>query len=512
MDKTYAIMTGSVIALVALIWALASGDGPPTPSGSTSTSAPSSASAGQSQSSRITLMCAASNRAVMDAIIGQYTEETGREVDVQYGPSQALLSAIEVSDHCDLFLPADDSYLTIAHQKQLIQEQLPLATMQGVVAVKRGNPKAIERFEDLFRPDVRFVMANPESAAIGKVTRLALQDSGLWQTVSRHCQGQRGTVTEVANDILIGAADAGIVYDAVLHTYPDLEFVRVPELEPTTSLVALGVMTRTPQPSAALHFARFVAASDRGLLQYRAHGFQSVQGDPWSDHPELNLFAGSMLRPAIEHAVAQFQRREGVRVNCVYNGCGILVGQMKSGQRPDAFFACDSEFMSQVSDLFSPPVNVSQNELVILVRKGNPHQIHSLADLSKPGLRVGVGHEKKCAMGWLTKNTLREGGVEQQVMENVELQAPTGDMLVNQMRAGSLDAAVAYLSNAAGSGDMLDAVRIEGLPCSVATQPWAVARSTPYRHLAARLFDHLTSASSKADFLAEGFRWQLDKP
>ena len=76
---------------------------------------------------------------------------------------------------------------------------------------------------------------------------------------------------------------------------------------------------------------------------------------------------------------------------------------------------------------------------------------------------MGIGHEKQCAMGWVTQNTFREGGVQQEVMENVTVQTPTGDMLVNQMRAGSLDAAVVYLSNTAGSGDFLDAVRIQGL-------------------------------------------------
>lgn len=47
-------------------------------------------------------------------------------------------------------------------------------------------------------------------------------------------------------------------------------------------------------------------------------------------------------------------------------------------------------------------------------------------------------------------------------------------MLVNQMRSGSLDAAVAYLSNAAGAADFLHAIRTE---------------------------------SSKEKFTSEGFRW-----
>ncbi len=60
-----------------------------------------------------------------------------------------------------------------------------------------------------------------------------------------------------------------------------------------------------------------------------------------------------MLRPAIEQTIAEFERREGVKVTRVYNGCGILVAQMKAGEVPDAYFACDSEFMNQVNDIVS---------------------------------------------------------------------------------------------------------------------------------------------------------------
>jgi molybdate transport system substrate-binding protein len=130
--------------------------------------------------------------------------------------------------------------------------------------------------------------------------------------------------------------------------------------------------------------------------------------------------------------------------------------------------------------------------------------------LTKDGLRVGIGHEKQCAMGWVTQNTFREGGVQQEVMENVTVQTPTGDMLVNQMRAGSLDAAVVYLSNTAGSGDFLDAVRIQGLDCSVATQPYAIKPDSPNALTASRLFQQICSTDSQDSFMAEGFRWKID--
>ena len=457
----------------------------------------------------LTLFCAASKRAVVEAIRTDYEREYGRPVHVQYGPSQTLLSPMEVNEMGDLYLPADESFIELAHSKQLVAEVLPLAQMHVVVAVRRGNPKSIRSFEDLLRKDVTLAQANPEATAIGKLTQALLSRVGLWDKLRERTAAFRTTVTDVANDLVVQAADAGIVYDAVLHTYPDLEFIELPEFKEAKSDVAVGVISSSKQPSAALHFARYLAAKDRGAKRYSEFGFKSEGGDVWSDVPEISVFAGSMLRPAIDELITEFEQREGVRVTRVYNGCGILVAQMKAGQKPDAYFACDKEFMNQVTDLFPAPIDVSHNELVILVQKGNPAGIRSLKDLTRTGLRVGIGHEKQCAMGWITQNTFREGGIQQEVMANVTVQTPSGDMLVNQMRTGSLDAAVAYLSNAAGAAEYLDAIQIQGIPCSVATQPWAVAKESKHPLTTGRLFNKLSSAEAQEIFESEGFRWEL---
>jgi molybdate transport system substrate-binding protein len=495
MSRTLLALIGSLVTLVVAV-VLLSSDG----------------KRSERSKSPLTLFCAASNRAVIEAIRGDYEKEFGRQVHIQYGPSQTLLSSLEVSEIGDLYLPADDSFIAMAREKDLLAEVLPLAEMRAVVAVKRGNPKSIHKFSDLLRDDVTTVQANPDATAIGKVTRQVLTESGLWETLQQHTAALRTTVNDVANDVVVDAADAGVVYDAVLHTYPNLEFIELPELNEVRSRVSVGVIRTCKQPSAALHFARYLAASDRGAKRYTEYGFRSDASETWSDVPEISIFAGSMLKPAIDDLITEFETREGVRVTRVYNGCGILVAQMKAGLLPDAYFACDKEFMNQVTDLFAPPVDVSQNELVILVQKGNPHSIRSLKDLTRKGLRVGIGHEKQCAMGWITQNTFREGGVQQEVMENVTVQTPTGDMLVNQLRTGSLDAAVAYLSNAAGAADYLDAIQIQGITCSVATQPWAVAAGSKFPQTAGRLFDKLSSTEAQEVFESEGFRWQIASP
>jgi molybdenum ABC transporter molybdate-binding protein len=459
----------------------------------------------------LVIYCAASNKSVLEAIRSDYERDYKTRLQIQYGPSQTLLASLEVSGSGDLYLPADDSYLQMARDRKLVDDQFALATMNAVVAVAKGNPKRIARLKDLQQGEVRLAQASSEATAIGKLTRDVLTASGQWEKLHASTIVYKTTVNEVANDVKVGAVDAGIVFDAVLHDYDSLESVSLPELEGVKANVAVAVLKSSDQPRQAMHFARYLASRDKGLARYREFGFHTVDGDDWSEQPEITLYSGSMLRPAIEETITDFERREGVRVTRVYNGCGILVAQMKAGQVPDAYFACDMEFMNQVRGLFPESENVSQNELVILVTKGNPLGIKSLRDLAKPGLRIGIGHEKQCAMGWLTQRTFDEGGVKEEVMKNVAVQTPTGDMLVNQMRSGSLDAAVAYLSNAAGSADSLDAIRISGIPCSVATQPFGVAKDSAHKQLAERLRQAIRAESSKERFTTEGFRWVDEK-
>jgi molybdate transport system substrate-binding protein len=501
MSRQAIVLLGSVVIVAAMLFALVGG---PTRRDTLNYNS-------EKNDSAVVLFCAAANRAVMEDIRKEYEQEFKRTIQIQYGASQSLLSSIEVSGAGDLYLPADTSYIDLGHSKNLISEVLPLAVMRAVVAVRRGNPKEVRAFSDLLRTDVKLVQSSPDASAIGMRTRDLLTESNQWSPLEQKTIAFRTTVTDVANDLMVGAADAGIVYDAVLKSYPDLEAVSIPELDPILSNVSMAVISSSKQPQAALHFARYAAARDRGLKHYSEHGFKIVQGDVWSDTPELSVFAGSMLRPAIEETLVAFEKREGIRVTRVYNGCGILIAQMKAGQHPDAYFACDREFMSQVPELFSKPIDVSRNELVILVQKGNPLDIKDLRDLTRKGLRVGIGHEKQCAMGWLTQNTIKEAGIQKEVMENVTVQTPTGDMLVNQMRAGSLDAAVAYLSNAAGAAEHLDAIQIHGLSCAIATQPFAVADDSEHAQLADRLFQRLCSEESEQVFVDEGFRWSLPK-
>lgn len=460
----------------------------------------------ESPTEPLVVYCAAGIRGPVEAVAKEYEAAYGVPVQIQYGGSQTLLAGIEVSRRGDLYVPADDSYLQAARDKNLIDETIPLARMHPVLVVRRGNPRNLRTLDDVLKPDVRVAQGNPDATAIGSLTRTALQKAGRWDALHARTAVYKLTVNDVANDVQVGAADAGIVWDTTVRQTAGLEAVALPELAGVRAHVWATVLRDTKNPTAALKFARFLAARDRGLKQFAGHGFDPVEGDVWAEEPEVKMLAGAMLRPAAEATITAFEYREGVKVTRVYNGCGILVAQMKAGERPDAYFACDKSFMDEVADLFTDHHDVSTNQLVILVHKGNPHGVKTLVDLGKPGLRIGIGHEKQCALGVLTQRTFVEGGVQEQVMKNVKVQSPTGDMLVNQLRTGSLDAVVAYVSNAVPAADQLDAIAID-IPCALAVQPIAARKDSPHRQLTGRLSAALRSAESKERFEANGFRW-----
>jgi molybdenum ABC transporter molybdate-binding protein len=451
----------------------------------------------------ILVYCAAGVRKPVEAAVASY----GSAVQLNFGGSNTLLAQAELVRKGDLFIAADESYVQMAKEKGLAAESIPLARQVPVLAVAKGNPKKVRTIDDLLRADVKLGQANPDAAAIGKLVRKAMEKKGRWQALKEKTLVFKPTVNEVANDLKLGTVDAGFVWDATVQQYPELERVDLAEIAGLKAEVVAVVLTCSAMPRSALRFARYLAARDRGQPEFRKDGYEGVDGDAWEEKPALLLYAGAMLRPAIEKTLVAFETREGCEVSRVYNGCGILVTQMKAGVQPDLYFACDSSFMEQVKDRFGAPTDVSLNQLVILVKKGNPHGIKTLQDLGKPGVKIGVGHEKQCALGALTQETLTQSKTKAEVMKNVVVQSPTGDLLVNQMRTGSLDAVVAYVSNAVAAADALEAIAID-IPCALAVQPLAVARDSKHRFLASRLMEALRTPESRRRFEAEGFRWK----
>ncbi len=468
----------------------------------------------------LSIYCAAGMRFPVEKIVQQYKDEFGVMVSVQYGGSNTLLSQLEVAKTGDLFLAADASYIRMAQEKGLAAESISLATMRPVIVVAKTTDTNISSIQDLLQPGLRVACGNPEAAAIGKKTKEQLEQVGLWQALDKQINASgvyKTTVNDVANDVKLGSVDAGIVWDTTAAQYSDLRAIHVPELEPGVVSVEICVLNSTRHPTAALHFARYMAACDRGLLVFSEYNFPVVEGDIWEDVPELTFFVGSVNRRALEPVLKAFQEREGVKLNTVYNGCGILTGEMRVMEKnqdagfPDTYMACDVYYLETVKDLFQEAVNISDTDIVIAVQKGNPKQIHSINDLLRPGVRVAIGQPEQCTIGALTRRLLQHEGVYDKLLaNNVVTQTASSALLIPSVVTKSADATLAYRTDTLSESDKVDVITLDYDNLSKAIQPFSIARSSRQKHLSRRLYQ--TIRHSRDAFEAAGFHWRLQTP
>ena len=466
-----------------------------------------------STATALTVYCAAGLKQPVEAIAAKYRAEFGVEVQLQYGPTGALISNLRVAKRGDLFIAADDGSIADARKFELVREVLPLVRQHPVIAVRAGNPKNIRALADLLRDDVKLALTNPDAASISRVSKAALGDT--WAKLAARATVTKPTVTEIAADLSLGTVDAAILWDATVPQFKGLVAVEVPELKDRVENASAAVLAFCPQPAAALKFARYLAAPEQGGAVFQSHGFQLADGDKWAEKPELILYSGGVNRLAIEKLLKQFADREGVNVTTVFNGCGVLCATMKtmdsatSPRFPDAYYACDLCFVPPVAAQFPEAFLLTETEIGIVVRKGNPKNVKTLADLAQPSLKLGLCNAEQSTLGFMTRGMLKQTGLLDSVRKNVVVEVPTADFLINQMRAGGLEAAVVYRVNAAPQAEHLEffPIKHEG---ARAIQPFAVRERSPNRQLARRLLDLLKA--NRGEFEAAGFQWRGNEP
>ncbi len=495
-NSTLLLVVGSIIAVVVLLLLLVRAPELVTPEDAAPT---------------LRFFCAAGIQKPIEAAANAFRDDYGVEVQLQYAGSGELLSQLQVTERVDLYLAADSSYTELARERGLLKETIPLGFQRPVIAVSEGNPKGITSIDDLLRDDVTIALADPNAASVGKLTKKLLSEMGLWEQFEQHTKAFKPTVNLLAADVKLGAVDASIVWDALIGQYSGIESVHVSEFDEAVKDITVGILQSSPQPTLALKFARYLQAPSKGQRHFADFGYETLEGDTWAEVPKLVLYSGGVNRLAIENTLKEFERREGVEIDVIYNGCGILVGMMKTGEQPDAYFACDSSFMTQVQDQFRPGLNISETDMVIVTQPGNPLKIKGVRDLARPGLKLGIANKEQSALGALTARMLSpiafgDSNLYDAIQPNVRVTTPTADLLINQLRAGGLDVVIVYMANATPAKEHVEIIPItEGDPTAV--QPIAVGTNSAYPFLTQRLVDAIASEESRLSFEAKGFRW-----
>lgn len=117
----------------------------------------------------------------------------------------------------------------------------------------------------------------------------------------------------------------------------------------------------------------------------------------------LLAYVGAASRPATEEAARLYQQKTGVKVELVFGGSGFVLSQMKLAKRGDIYFPGSSDYMEKAKldgDVLADTERVIAYLVpAINVQKGNPHNIQTLKDLTRPGVRVAIANPEGVCVG-----------------------------------------------------------------------------------------------------------------
>ncbi|MFP6866431.1 MAG: substrate-binding domain-containing protein, partial [Roseibacillus sp.] len=208
-------------------------------------------------------------------------------------------------------------------------------------------------------------------------------------------------------------------------------------------------------------------------------------------------------------------QHEGVTVTTIFNGCGVLCATMQAmndtsnPKFPDAYYACDLCFVPPVAEAFPEAFLLTETIIGISVQNGNPKNVKTLADLAQAGLKVGICNAEQSTLGFMTQGMLRSSALENAVRKNVVVEVPTADFLINQMRAGALDAVIVYEVNYQLQKEHLEFFPIDHEGAR-AVQPFSVHVNSERKQLAGRLLAFLQKNRKRSE--EAGFTWLGDQP
>ena len=461
----------------------------------------------------LVIYCAAGIKLPIMEITKAYTEQFGTPVRLELGSSgeleaKLLKDAKYGKTRAHLYIPADGSFSKRTSEKGLSFESLPLARFDLVLGVKPDDDPSVNSVRELLDKHVPFVVCN-EKAGAGKKTMDGLKKHGLWDEIVEKRKVVVAKVPECAGTVkTANDIKAGFMWNTTAKQF-GLKIVNPPELEGVGASINVNV-TKCDNPAAALHLARFLSAP-KNSKYFEKHGFATRPGDKWESSPKLVLFCGGVNKKAVEKTIAEFEKREGIKIEAEYDGCGTLVASMSAqsttGTFPDAFLTCDKTYFDKVSSEYLEPEDLSSTEIVILVRKGNPLGIKSIKDLTKDGLKVGTNNRRKSTLGFLSWKIFEEYGIEEKMNTNVVVTAPNAHKLITQFMAhDKLDAALVYYANCSQVLDEYELIPIDH-PLATAIQNIGISKKSKFPLMMSRLIQELKSVKSKNRYEQTGFKW-----
>lgn len=233
-----------------------------------------------------------------------------------------------------------------------------------------------------------------------------------------------------------------------------------------------------------------------------------------SEVKELLLYCGAGIRPPVAELTETFSREHGVKIVTDFAGSEVLISKIKLIRRGDLYMPGDKYYVEQAAKegMIHSSKKVCYFVPTILVQKGNPKEIHTLEGLLKPGVKLGLGDAKACAIGRKCKKIFAENNIPwADVEKNLKFQSQTVNELGMQIQAKSLDAVIVWDAIAQYYSEYGDQVPIPAEQNVISTVDIGVLKFTKDRELAEKFVAFLTSGRGQEIFRKHNYSTEVPK-
>ena len=233
-------------------------------------------------------------------------------------------------------------------------------------------------------------------------------------------------------------------------------------------------------------------------------GAQTEQGAP--ARVPVTVLAAASLTDVFTTLTPQFEAANpGAELRFSFGGSSALAQQIVNGAPADVFASADQKQMKVVADAGKVAGTAQPfvtNVLTIVVPPGNPKNIHSFADLAKPGVtEVVCAPPVPCGAATTkieqtTKIKLSPASEEQDVLS-----------VLSKVEAKVADAGLVYVTDArsAAAAGKVQEVNFPEAKTAVNTYPIAVISNSPHAQLARAFVAFVHSPAVQQQLAAAGF-------
>ena len=224
----------------------------------------------------------------------------------------------------------------------------------------------------------------------------------------------------------------------------------------------------------------------------------------------ITVFVGSASKPAIEEAARTFELNTGIKVYLNFSGSGTMLSQMKLSNSGDLYIPGSPDYMvvaerDGIVDADSVRI-ISYLIPAILVQKENPKNIKTLADLARPGIKIGIANPESVSIGSYAYEILEYNNQLHDVGGNIITYGESFSKITSLLALKSVDAIIGWAVFSKWNQDTIDAVLLspEQIP-RISYITGAVSTFTADRANAQEFLDFLISSQGKDIFSKWGY-------